>query len=111
MTLFAEKKKNTISIDNPFIDEEGSETTMDIKANVLNPEEKTIKKQKIKLMHEVVEKLKPRYKTLIQMRYFKEMSYEEISQQLDLPLGTIKAQLFRAREFLAEILKNSEGKI
>ena len=45
------------------------------------------------------------------MRYFQELSYEEISQQLDLPLGTIKAQLFRAKEFLAEILKHSEGRI
>ena len=105
------RKKNTISIDNPYVDEEGGETTMEIKANVLDPEEKTIKKEKIKLMHEVVEKLKPRYRTLVQMRYFQELSYEEISQKLDLPLGTIKAQLFRAREFLAEILKNSEGKI
>ena len=75
------------------------------------PDEKVIEKQKIQLMHEVVEKLKPHYRLLIEMRYFKEFSYEEIATQLELPLGTVKAQLFRAREFLYEILKNSQEKI
>jgi RNA polymerase sigma factor (sigma-70 family) len=72
----------------------------------LDPEERIIKKQKIKMTHEVVDKLKPHYKTLIQLRYFKEYSYEEISKELNLPLGTVKAQLFRAREFLSNVIKN-----
>ena len=75
------------------------------------PEEMIIAKQKIKMMHEVVEKLKPHYRMLIEMRYFSELSYEEIASELDLPLGTVKAKLFRARDFLYNILKNSEGKI
>ena len=62
-------------------------------------------------MHEVVDKLKPRYKELVELRYFKELSYDEISEELDIPLGTVKAQLFRAREFLYNILKNSEHKL
>jgi RNA polymerase sigma-70 factor (ECF subfamily) len=70
-----------------------------------------IAKQKIQLMREVVEKLKPHYRMLVEMRYFRELSYEEIAVELDLPLGTIKAQLFRARDFLYNILKDSEGKI
>jgi RNA polymerase sigma factor (sigma-70 family) len=77
----------------------------------LSPEERIIEKQKISLMHEVVEKLKPHYRLMIELRYFKELSYEEIAVQLDLPLGTVKAQLFRAREFLYQILKNSQEKI
>jgi len=44
-------------------------------------------------MHEVVQRLKPHYKKLIELRYFKEYSYEEIVKELDLPLGTVKAQL------------------
>jgi RNA polymerase sigma-70 factor (ECF subfamily) len=75
------------------------------------PEEMAITKQKIQLMREVVEKLKPHYRDLVEMRYFKEFSYEEIAETLDIPLGTVKAQLFRAREFLYDILKDSEGKI
>ena len=74
-------------------------------------EEKVIEKQKIALMHEVVKRLKPHYRNLIEMRYFRELSYEEIAEQLELPLGTVKAQLFRAREFLAEILRHQEEKI
>jgi len=105
------KKMVTYSLDKTFANDEGSEMAIDVKSDGMNPEDDIIKKQKIQHMHEVVDKLKPRYKTLVEMRYFKEMSYEEISAELDLPLGTVKAQLFRARDFLANILKNSEGKI
>ena len=45
------------------------------------------------------------------MRYYEELSYEEISEQLKLPIGTVKAQLFRARDFLFQVLKNTENKI
>lgn len=76
-----------------------------------DPEEQFIIAQKIHLMHEVVHRLKPHYKKLIELRYFKEYSYEEIVQELNLPLGTVKAQLFRSREFLYNILKHSKDKI
>lgn len=105
------KKMTTFSIDRTFENDEGGEMSMDIKAEGLNPEENMVKKQKVKHMRDVVEKLKPRYRVLVEMRYFEELSYEEIAEKLELPLGTVKAQLFRAREFLANILKNSEGKI
>jgi RNA polymerase sigma factor (sigma-70 family) len=75
------------------------------------PEELAIARQKIQLVRGVVEKLKPHYRSLVEMRYFQELSYEEIAVQLDLPLGTVKAQLFRAREFLYDILKDSQGRI
>jgi RNA polymerase sigma-70 factor (ECF subfamily) len=105
------KKMITFSIDKTFENDEGGEMNMDIKAEGLNPEENIMKKQKVKHMHDVVEKLKPRYRLLVEMRYFEELSYEEIAEKLELPLGTVKAQLFRAREFLANILRNSDGKI
>lgn len=105
------KKKMTLSIDKSYDNIEGSEMAQNIPAQVPDPEEYFIKKQKIKLMREIVEKLKPRYKTLVDMRYFQELSYEEISEELKLPLGTVKAQLFRAREFLFNILKNSQEAI
>ncbi len=105
------KKKYTFSIDQNFDDEEGSEMASRIPSQTLDPEGEMVKKQKIKLMHEVVDKLKPHYRTLIELRYFKEFSYDEIAQELNLPLGTVKAQLFRAREFLYQILKNSRDRI
>ncbi len=76
-------------------------------SNALDPEEIFIRSQKVEMIHEVVDKLKPHYKKLIELRYFKEYSYEEIMNELDMPLGTIKAQLFRARELLYNILINS----
>ncbi|MFH1160677.1 MAG: sigma-70 family RNA polymerase sigma factor [bacterium] len=82
-----------------------------IPATTPDPVERVIEKQKIQLMREVVEKLKPHYRMLIELRYFKEWSYEEIATALNLPLGTVKAQLFRSREFLYQILKHVEEKI
>ena len=82
-----------------------------IPSETLDPEEDIIKKQKVKLMHEVVKRLKPHYRTLVELRYFKEYSYEEISHELNLPLGTVKAQLFRSRELLYNIMKNVKEKI
>lgn len=73
-----------------------------------DPEELFIRSQKVDMIHEVVDKLKPHYKKLIELRYFKEYSYEEIVNELELPLGTIKAQLFRARELLYNILINAK---
>ena len=105
------KKKYTFSIDQGIDDEIGTELANRIPAEDLDPEQELVKKQKIKLMREVVEKLKPHYRTLIELRYFSEFSYEEIAEELNLPLGTVKAQLFRAREFLYQILKNSKEKI
>jgi RNA polymerase sigma-70 factor (ECF subfamily) len=77
----------------------------------LDPEENIINDQKIKMMRQIVDKLKPHYRQLIVLRYFEELSYEEISVQLQLPLGTVKAQLFRARDLLFQVLKNSKENI
>ncbi len=101
------KKKNVLANDN-YDDISDSYQAKSMTSGGLDPEENLIKSQKIDLMRKVVDKLKPRYKTLIQLRYFEEYSYEEICQELDLPLGTVKAQLFRAREFLFNILKDSQ---
>ncbi len=101
------KKKNTFSMNKTSDDkEEGDELANMIPSDLLDPEEKVIKKEKIELMREVVARLKPHYRKLIELRYFKEFSYEEISNELNLPLGTVKAQLYRAREFISNILKN-----
>jgi len=105
------KKKKLLSIDKRQENEDGIDTSIHLKSDMLDPEEKFVQKQKVKMLHDLVKKLKPRYRVLVELRYFKELSYEEIAQQLDIPLGTVKAQLFRAREFLQNVLKNVEGKI
>lgn len=103
------KKMNHISLDQG--DDEHEKAAHNIQASNLDPEESLIKNQKVKLMRSIVEKLKPRYRKLIELRYFNEYSYEEIADELELPIGTVKAQLFRARELLFNILKNTTSKI
>jgi RNA polymerase sigma factor (sigma-70 family) len=101
------KRNNFVSIDGGNSEDKENEPTVHLKDDMPDPEEHLIKDQKANLMRTVVTKLKPRYRTLIELRYFKEYSYEEIAEELDLPIGTVKAQLFRARELLFQTLKNT----
>lgn len=103
------KKANLVSLDQTTDDQEN--ITTPLQSDSPDPEEDMIKNQRMALTRSVVEKLKPRYRTLVELRYFKEYSYEEIANELNLPLGTVKAQLFRARELLFNILKNSNPNI
>jgi RNA polymerase sigma factor (sigma-70 family) len=103
------KKASHVSLDQT--NDEHEKATKDIQAPIMNPEETLINDQKIKLMRSLVSKLKPRYRKLIELRYFNELSYEEIAEELELPIGTVKAQLFRARELLYNIMKNTTGKM
>lgn len=107
--LRKKKQGESYSLDTKYVNDEGQQLSQTIKSGTLDPEEHFMKKQKIEMLNEVVDKLKPKYKELVVMFYYQEMSHEEISQKLNLPIGTIKAQLFRAREFLYNILKNKES--
>jgi RNA polymerase sigma-70 factor (ECF subfamily) len=105
---FIRKRKiNATSIDS-MIDDEGDDRPLQIRSDSLNPEEIAIKKQQNEQLKEIVERLPTRYRTLIMLRYFEELSYEEIAQQLDLPLGTVKAQLFRARDLLSNVMSKNK---
>lgn len=97
------KKLNTMSL-HGMVDDDGDERPMQIKTDDLNPEEFSIKKQQTQELKTLVESLPQRYRNLITLRYFDELSYEEISTQLSLPLGTVKAQLFRAKYLLGNII-------
>ncbi len=108
---FLRRKKNVVSLDRSFENSDGDELFFEPKSDVLNPEEKAIKRQKIKLIRLVVEKLQPRYRVLVELRYFQEKSYEEIATELNLPIGTVKAQLFRARDLLYHTLKHMKENI
>lgn len=105
---FLRKRKGiTISIESDDEHSEMSEVAR-IKTKDLNPEEKLIRKQKAILLQKVVRRLKPHYQELVELRYFREMSYEEIAEELSLPLGTVKAQLFRARQMLFKLIEGTE---
>lgn len=76
-----------------------------------NPEEALMTEQRAEALREIVSLLKPRYRSLIEMRYFQELSYEEIAERLDMPLGTVKTRLLRARNMLSEIVKKHKDNI
>jgi RNA polymerase sigma-70 factor (ECF subfamily) len=77
--------------------------TKNIQSDLPDPEEALINDQKIAVLRSVVSQLKPRYRRLIELRYYQEYSYEEIASELNLPIGTVKAQLFRAKSLLYNI--------
>jgi len=99
------QKGKNISIDSqgPHADDDNP---LQLQSDTMDPEEKLIHQQKSILLRTVVKQLKPRYSRLVELRYYYEYSYEEIAEELHLPLGTVKAQLFRAKILLYNILKN-----
>ena len=106
---FIRKNKiKTMSIDSAFKVDNGDEITIDFRDNDLNPAEHAIRNQKIEIMRQVVEQLPDKYRRLVSLRYFDELSYEEIATELKAPLGTVKAQLHRARELLYDMVKNTK---
>ena len=104
------RRKNlpTTSINNIMFNNDGKRTSFDIISNELMPDQEMEKSQRIAILREIVNKLKPKYRDLVKLRYFKEKTYEEISKDLDVPIGTVKAQLFRSREQLFKILSGSK---
>jgi len=109
---FIRKKRlnEPVSINMIDLADNGDDLADMLPATSRTPEEDIIRQQKIQALREIIDRLKPHYKKLIQLRYYDERSYEEISSELNLPIGTVKAQLFRAREFLYHILKNRHEK-
>jgi RNA polymerase sigma factor (sigma-70 family) len=102
------KKLNTYSIDEPISTKEG-----DMKMELPDESQKTddlvIRKQRYNIIKEAMRQLPDKYRKVIEMRHMEEKSYQEIADILDLPLGTVKAHIFRARELLYKYLKDKRG--
>lgn len=73
-----------------------------------NPESDIIKSQNYATLQDAISQLKPKYRNIIRMRYFKEMKYEDIANSLQIPIGTVKATLNRAKSKLAQIIINQQ---
>ena len=67
-----------------------------------------MKQQRVLMMQNVLSQINSKYRKLIEMRYLQELSYDEIAEKLDMPLGTVKAQLFRAKDLLSNILNKTK---
>jgi RNA polymerase sigma factor (sigma-70 family) len=104
---FIRRKQSSPSIIDHNQAEDMDNITVNIQSDTPDPEEALIIRQRVANLREIVSQLKPRYRSLIELRFFKEYSYEEISEELNLPIGTVKAQLFRAKTLLYNILKKT----
>tara|TARA_Y100001968_G_scaffold26856_1_gene20950 strand:- start:334 stop:942 length:609 start_codon:yes stop_codon:yes gene_type:complete len=105
------KKLPTFSIDKLVVDDDGEGRDLELESPDPTPENILIKKQRVRMIRRIVNKLSPRYRELVKLRYFKELSYEEVSEELNLPLGTVKAQLHRSRDQLFKIISGSRDSI
>jgi len=105
------KRLQTMSLDSSYKDDAGEPVSIDVEDKNLNPQEEAIKSQKIELIQMFVTKLPAKYQRLVRLRYFQELSYDEIARELEAPLGTVKAQLHRARELLYDLVKGKEDHI
>ncbi len=105
------KRVQTVSIDQPVEGDDGSNMRFDVKDENPDPNQKVQKKQRQHYLNMAIARLPEKYRVLVELRYFKELSYEEVAQELQIPLGTVKAQLFRARELLNQELKNMRSQM
>ncbi|GAB2606272.1 RNA polymerase sigma factor [Belliella aquatica] len=105
------KKLKTMSLNTTLSDDGGNSVTIDVEDDENNPQDEFIRSQRIEMVRVFVDKLPAKYRKLVELRYFQELSYDEIAKELDKPLGTVKAQLHRSRELLFEIASGKEKHI
>jgi RNA polymerase sigma-70 factor (ECF subfamily) len=104
------RKKQAVPAPLDQFQDDLDDLTVNIQSDLPDPEEILINNQKIAVLRSIVNQLKPRYRNLIELRYYKEYSYEEIAAKLNLPVGTIKAQLFRAKSLLYNIFIKTDNR-
>jgi RNA polymerase sigma factor (sigma-70 family) len=104
------KRLKTYSMDDTIKSDNGSEFSQTISNFEPDAEQMMMHEQKITHVRCLVEKLNTKYRSMIELRYYEELSYEEIAQEMNLPLGTVKAQLFRAKELLYQQLVASDSR-
>jgi len=99
------RRLNTFSIDSDETDDE-EKPKFEIPDTTYSADANIILEQRQKIINDAINSLPEKYKKIIELRHKEELSYEEISEILNLPIGTVKAHLFRARELLNKYLKN-----
>lgn len=99
------KKLQTFSIDKP-IESKESDYTFELPDSTYEPDLELINRQRKKLLEDAINSLPAKYRHVIHLRHVEEKEYQEIATILKLPLGTIKAHIFRAREMLNKYLRD-----
>ena len=102
---FLRKKRfKTVSLDQPIGDPE-EENFLEIEDSSYIPDIRVLSEERKKALVDAIEKLPENYRIIIKLRHEEELDYSEISIRLNIPLGTVKAHLFRARKILYDSLK------
>lgn len=102
------KKLQTLSIDKPRKTKSG-EMEMQLEDHSAQTDRSIIRKQRQNIVQDAIDELPVKYRKVIRLRHMEEKSYQEISEELGKPLGTVKAHIFRAREMLYKSLKDKRG--
>ena len=97
----------------PFDQDEGEEDEMEatVASDMRLPDEVMMDRETAASLNRIVKSLKPRYRRLIELRYFEDYSYEDIATELSLPIGTVKARLFRAKVLIANMVQDKKSEI
>ncbi|MEE1896924.1 sigma-70 family RNA polymerase sigma factor [Flavobacterium rakeshii] len=101
------KKKSSLFIE---ITDEEDQQAYNIADSSPTAEDELIKEQNLSSLLECIKQLKSHYQEVIQLRYFQELSYQEIAEQLNEPLNNVKIKLLRAKKLLADIIRNGKKK-
>jgi RNA polymerase sigma factor (sigma-70 family) len=102
---FLRKKRiQAMSLDNPIATGDG-EVTIEVPDYSHHPEEEIIRRERAVSIQEAIDSLPEKYRRVIVARHKEEKSYEEIANEMNLPVGTVKARIFRARELLKKRLR------
>jgi RNA polymerase sigma factor (sigma-70 family) len=99
------KKLQTFSIDKP-VESKDSDFTFEVPDSTFEPDRDMISTQRKRFLDEAINSLPPKYRQVIILRHQEEKDYQEIAEILKLPLGTVKAHIFRAREMLNKYLRD-----
>jgi len=98
------KKLQMYSIDKP-VEAPDSEYTFELPDDTYEADREIIADQRARMLQEAIAALPEKYRRVIQLRHVEERTYEEIAKSLKLPIGTVKAHIFRARELLYKSLR------
>jgi RNA polymerase sigma-70 factor (ECF subfamily) len=97
------KKNSSLFIE---ITDDENQQAYNIADTTPSAEDELITEQNLSQLLQFIKELKPHYQEVIQLRYFQEMSYQEIAYKIDEPLSNVKIKLLRAKKLLAEIIQD-----
>ncbi len=80
-------------------------------AETPTPEDHVMDKQRVEMLRLAVQQLPEKYRKVVELRYYEELSYEEISEKLGISLSNVKIQLLRAKNMLSQLMVNVRNAI